>query len=81
VIAREAFRRVCGTPPLLIRLGATLPLLAPLAARGIPTILSGFAVEDDAFHAPNESYRLEALELGAAAARELYIGLAELPRK
>ncbi len=81
VIARKAFEKVCGTEPLLIRLGATLPLLAPLASRGIPTILAGFAVEDDAVHAPNESYRLEALDLGAATARQLYVGLAELPVK
>lgn len=81
VIARNAFEKVCGKTPVLIRLGATLPLLAPLAARGIPTILSGFAVEADAFHAPNESYRLEALELGAATARELYLGLVALPHE
>ena len=62
-----------------MRLGGTLPLLADLAERGIPSIVSGFALPDDAFHAPNESYRLESLRLGEAAARELYAALAELP--
>ena len=33
---------------------------------------------DDALHAPNESYRLVALEQGAAAARALYEELAGL---
>jgi len=51
-----------------------------LADRGITSIVSGFALPDDAFHAPNESYRLESLRLGEAAARELYASLADLPR-
>jgi acetylornithine deacetylase/succinyl-diaminopimelate desuccinylase-like protein len=78
-LAAGAMDRACGTPPALVRLGGTLPLLAVLAKRGIPAIVSGFALLDDAFHAPNESYRLESLRLGEAAARELYLTLAELP--
>jgi hypothetical protein len=72
--------RACGAPPALIRLGGTLPLLSVLADRGITPIVSGFALPEDAFHAPNESYRLESLRLGEAAARELYFALAQLPR-
>ena len=34
----------------------------------------------DAIHAPDESYRLESLRLGEAAARELYTELASLNR-
>jgi acetylornithine deacetylase/succinyl-diaminopimelate desuccinylase-like protein len=79
-LAAGAMERACGTPSVLIRLGGTLPLLSVLADRGITPIVSGFALPDDAFHAPNESYRLESLRLGEAAARELYFALAELPR-
>src|SRR5215208_5892120 len=78
-LAAGAMERACGAPPALIRLGGTLPLLSVLADRGITPIVSGFALPDDAFHAPNESYRLESLRLGEAAARELYFALAELP--
>jgi acetylornithine deacetylase/succinyl-diaminopimelate desuccinylase-like protein len=78
-LAAEAMERASGTPPALVRLGGTLPLLAVLAERGIPAIVSGFALPDDAFHAPNESYRLESLRLGEAAARELYRTLSALP--
>ena len=39
-----------------------------------------FALPEDAFHAPNESYSLESLRMGEATARELYRGLSELPR-
>jgi acetylornithine deacetylase/succinyl-diaminopimelate desuccinylase-like protein len=78
-LAAGAIERACGTPPALVRLGGTLPLLAVLAERGMPAIVSGFALPDDAFHAPNESFRLESLRLGEAAARELYLTLSELP--
>ena len=78
-LAAGAMERACGTPPALVRLGGTLPLLAVLAERGMPAVVSGFALPDDAFHAPNESIRLESLRLGEAAARELYRTLAELP--
>src|SRR5215211_5352389 len=79
-LAAEAFERACGTRPAFVRLGGTLPLLAVLAEQGVPTIVSGFALGADAFHAPNESYRLESLRLGELTARELYRSLADLPR-
>src|SRR5829696_2381115 len=79
-LAAGAFERACGTPPAFVRLGGTLPLLAVLAEQGVPTIVSGFALGADAFHAPNESYRLESLRLGQLTAGELYLTLADLPR-
>ena len=79
-LAAQAFERACGTQPAFVRLGGTLPLLAVLAEQGIPTVVSGFALGADAFHAPNESYRLESLRLGELTASELYLALAELPR-
>jgi acetylornithine deacetylase/succinyl-diaminopimelate desuccinylase-like protein len=79
-LAGEAIGRACGTTPAFVRLGGTLPLLAVLADRDVPTIVSGFVLPDDAIHAPDESYRLESLRLGERSARELYSGLAALPR-
>jgi acetylornithine deacetylase/succinyl-diaminopimelate desuccinylase-like protein len=79
-LAAAAFERACGTAPAFVRLGGTLPLLATLADQGVPTIVSGFALGADAFHAPNESYRLESLRLGELTARELYRSLADLSR-
>jgi acetylornithine deacetylase/succinyl-diaminopimelate desuccinylase-like protein len=78
-LAAGAFERACGTPPAFVRLGGTLPLLAVLAQQQVPTIVSGFALGADAFHAPNESYRLESLRLGELTAGELYRSLAGLP--
>jgi acetylornithine deacetylase/succinyl-diaminopimelate desuccinylase-like protein len=78
-LAAGAFERACGVAPAFVRLGGTLPLLSVLADQGVPTIVSGFALGADAFHAPNESYRLESLRLGELTARELYRSLAQLP--
>ncbi|MEA2423062.1 MAG: hypothetical protein QOF55_2161 [Thermoleophilaceae bacterium] len=78
-LAAQALERACGVAPVMQRSGGSIPVVAELAAAGIPTIVGGFALADDAIHAPDESYRLESLRLGAAAARELYIALAELP--
>ena len=79
-LAAGAFERACGVAPAFVRLGGTLPLLAVLAEQSVPTIVSGFALGADAFHAPNESYRLESLRMGELTARELYRALAGLPR-
>ncbi|MEA2332499.1 MAG: hypothetical protein QOH58_2637 [Thermoleophilaceae bacterium] len=78
-LAAGAMQRATGMAPAFMRLGGTLPLLSVLAERRITPIVSGFALPDDAFHAPNESFRLESLRLGEATARELYRALAELP--
>jgi hypothetical protein len=60
----RALERACPRPPVLIRNGGTLPILAAFAERGIPAIVSGFGLPADNIHAPDESFRLESLELG-----------------
>jgi acetylornithine deacetylase/succinyl-diaminopimelate desuccinylase-like protein len=79
-LARAAIARACGREPVLIRSGGTLPVLAAFSRRGIPTIVSGFALPQDNFHAPDESYALASLDLGRRAARALYEDLAALAR-
>jgi acetylornithine deacetylase/succinyl-diaminopimelate desuccinylase-like protein len=76
--ARRALERAAGVPPVLLRSGGTLPVLAAFAERGIPAVVSGFSLPEDNLHAPDESYRVESLELGARAARALYEELATL---
>jgi acetylornithine deacetylase/succinyl-diaminopimelate desuccinylase-like protein len=77
-LAVDAMAKACGKAPLLVRSGGSIGVLATLAAKGIPTILSGFGLPDDHLHAPDESFRLESLRLGEASARELYAALATL---
>src|SRR4051812_44476324 len=77
-LAREAFERATGKPPALVRSGGTIPILAAFAERGIQTIVSGFALPEDQIHAPNESYRLESLDLNEKTSYELLKALGEL---
>ncbi len=77
-LAQDAFERVVGRRPLLLRTGGTLPIIPALAARGIPTILSGFGVPGHNVHSPNERFPLGHLALGVEAARETLRALAEL---
>jgi acetylornithine deacetylase/succinyl-diaminopimelate desuccinylase-like protein len=76
--ARRALERATGVAPVVVRSGGSIPVLAAFAARGIPTIVGGFALPEDRIHAPDESYRIASLELGLKAARELYDELARL---
>jgi acetylornithine deacetylase/succinyl-diaminopimelate desuccinylase-like protein len=73
-----AFERVFGRRPLVVRAGGTLPILAALAARGIPTILAGLALPDSHTHSPNERMLVETFPLGVDAACETYRAIGRL---
>jgi acetylornithine deacetylase/succinyl-diaminopimelate desuccinylase-like protein len=77
-LARDAFERATGKAPALMRSGGTIPILASFAERGIQTIVSGFALPEDQIHAPNESYRLESIELNEKTSYELLRALGAL---
>jgi len=77
-LSAQALERAVGTPTAFVRSGGSIPVVAEFAARDIPTVVSGFGLEDDAYHAPDESFRLAGLDQGAAAADELYRALAAL---
>lgn len=77
-LALDAFERALGTRPLLIRSGGTLPIIPALGKKGIPAILTGFALPDSNIHSPNERLLVEYVPLGIAAARELFTELAAL---
>jgi len=67
----DAFERVVGTRPALIRSGGTLPIVPALSQRDIPTIITGFSLPDANIHSPNERMLVEYITLGIAAARGL----------
>jgi acetylornithine deacetylase/succinyl-diaminopimelate desuccinylase-like protein len=77
-LAQDAFERVLGKRPLLLRTGGTLPIVPALADKGIPTILSGFAVPGANVHSPNERLLARYIPLGVAAARETLLAFAKL---
>ena len=71
-LGADAFERVVGVRPVLVRTGGTVPLMAALATRGIPTILTGFVLPDSAMHSPNERMLVEYFPTGIATARALF---------
>ena len=77
-LGMDAFERVLGRRPLLLRVGGSLPVMSALEERGIPTILTGFDLPDGNIHSPNERFRMEHIPLGVAAAQELYKEFARL---
>ena len=77
-LGMDAFERVIGARPLLLRVGGSLPVMAALEQKGVPTILTGFDLPEGNIHSPNERFRLEHIPLGVEAALELYRELAKL---
>jgi acetylornithine deacetylase/succinyl-diaminopimelate desuccinylase-like protein len=77
-LSAQALERAVGAPAAFVRSGGSIPVVAEFAARDIPAVVTGFGLEEDAYHAPDESFRLVALDQGAAAADELYRALAAL---
>jgi acetylornithine deacetylase/succinyl-diaminopimelate desuccinylase-like protein len=74
----DAFEKTFGRRPLLVRSGGTLPIVPALAEKGIPTIITGFALPDSNIHSPNERLLAEYFPLGLETARELYKRLGDL---
>jgi acetylornithine deacetylase/succinyl-diaminopimelate desuccinylase-like protein len=74
----DAFERVLGRRPALIRTGGTLPIVPALADRGIATVITGFSLPDANIHSPNERLLAEYVPLGIDAAAELFLAFADL---
>jgi acetylornithine deacetylase/succinyl-diaminopimelate desuccinylase-like protein len=77
-LGQDAFERVIGARPLLLRVGGSLPVMSALENKGVPTILTGFDLPEGNIHSPNERFRVEHIPLGVEAAQELYKALADL---
>ena len=80
-LAGQAMRSACGRDPVFTRVGGSIAMVGAMSAVGIPTLVSGFSLPEDAIHAPDESFSLRSLSLGEATARELFTAFAALPRR
>jgi acetylornithine deacetylase/succinyl-diaminopimelate desuccinylase-like protein len=80
-LGQDAFERVIGARPLLIRIGGSLPVMAALESKQIPTILTGFDLPDGNIHSPNERFWVDHIELGVETAKELFRSLGDLRRE
>jgi len=77
-IAQDAFESAFGIRPILTRSGGTLPIMPALDDKGIPTILTGFALPESNVHSPNERMLVEFFPRGIDTIRELYRRLGDL---
>jgi acetylornithine deacetylase/succinyl-diaminopimelate desuccinylase-like protein len=77
-LAQDAFESTTGVRPLLTRSGGSIPIVATLVERGIPVIVTGFALNDSNIHSPNERFVADYLPLGVQTAQELFRRFAEL---
>lgn len=66
--AMAAIADATGQTVLPVRSGGTLPIFASMVAKGMPTVLTGFALPDDAIHSPNERMLVANLGTGVRAA-------------
>ena len=67
----DAFEHVLGTRPILTRSGGSIPVVATLAARGVPAVVTGFSRPTAQMHSPNENFPAPALGEGLATIVEL----------
>ena len=77
-LAQDAFERIVGARPLLVRVGGSLPIVPALAEKGIPTVITGFDLPEGNIHSPNERLRVDHIPLAVEAGKELFRAFAEL---
>jgi acetylornithine deacetylase/succinyl-diaminopimelate desuccinylase-like protein len=78
VLAQDAFERVLGARPVLVRSGGSIPVVAALVARGVPAIVTGFARPTAQMHSPNEHIPIPALREGLETTVEVLRRLGQL---
>lgn len=63
--AKKAIEQASDKAPVLVRNGATIPVVSDFAAKlGVDTLLIGFGQNDDRIHAPDEKFDLSGFYLG-----------------
>jgi acetylornithine deacetylase/succinyl-diaminopimelate desuccinylase-like protein len=75
--AVEALEGVWGRPPVFVRGGGSIPVVASFKhLLGLDTVLMGFGLEDDRLHSPNEKFELENYFQGIRASAAMLGALA-----
>lgn len=75
--ARRALAATFGREPVNIRMGGSIPVVHTFqSVLGAPTVLVGFSLPDERFHAPNEFFTLDNFYRGTEALVRLWLALA-----
>jgi len=76
--AAAALEEAYGTEARFIRGGGSIPVVETFSrVLGLPSVLMGFALEEENFHAPNEHFHLENFDLGLRALYAFWHKLAQ----
>jgi acetylornithine deacetylase/succinyl-diaminopimelate desuccinylase-like protein len=75
--ADTAIAEVFGKPPLYLREGGSVPIIADIKrVLGLDSVLMGLFLPEDNLHAPNESFHLGVMEKGMRASEKILESLA-----
>jgi acetylornithine deacetylase/succinyl-diaminopimelate desuccinylase-like protein len=79
--ADRAIADVWGRPPLYLREGGSVPIIAAIKrVTGLDSIMLGLFLPEDNLHAPNEGFNLEVMRKGTETTKRLLLTLAETGR-
>lgn len=75
--ADKAIAEVFGKPPLYLREGGSVPIIADIKrVTGLDSVMMGLFLPEDNLHAPNESFNLEVMVKGMRASEKIIESLA-----
>ena len=72
--AEKGFEKAFGKKPLAVRRGGSIPIISTFEqVLGIKTVLTGFGLESNAIHSPNENIPLDIIRKGIEAVVEFHL--------
>ncbi|MSU71665.1 MAG: M20/M25/M40 family metallo-hydrolase [Opitutus sp.] len=75
--AEGAVSEVWGRPPLYLREGGSVPIIAAIKrVTGLDSVMLGLFLPEDNLHAPNESFNLDVMKKGIETVRRMLARLA-----
>jgi len=75
--AEQAVTEVWGRPPLFLREGGSVPIIADLKkVTGLDSVMLGLFLPEDNLHAPNESFNLDVMKKGIETAKRIFAAVA-----
>lgn len=79
--ADKAIADVFGKPPLYLREGGSVPIIADIKrVTGLDSVMIGLFLPEDNLHAPNESFNLDVMAKGMRASERILESLADAGR-
>lgn len=78
--AQQTLEKTFGNPPVLVREGGSIPIVAELSEKlGKDALFLGLDLPDARIHSPNENMRLDIFEKGITMAKTLLRTMSEVP--